>query len=395
MNTGREKMNRLLRFFGALLLTVGALAGSLCAPTDASAQETTTTVAASGVAGAPGAEATSGGASIRVSTKKIEPFVFVDENKKVTGFSVDLWQEIANKLDLETEWVVRDTVKQIVDDVSSGSSPVAIAGISMTPERESSIDFSHSYFDSGLQILARQSSAPNPVAVFLKTLTSKDIRYPLLLVFGFAILVAHIIWLVERGNNDDFPKSYFAGIWEGFWWASVNVMTGGDAEKKIGNGIARIVGLAWMVIGLMLVAYLGGSVASALTVSQLESNINGVGDLPGKRVVTTTGSVAANYLDQVGVRYTTVDSLGEETYKRLVNKELDAVVFDSPTLRFAANRYGKDKLAVVGPIFSPDKYGIALATNSPLREKVNGTLLELQKSGKIAELTTRWFGTEG
>jgi polar amino acid transport system substrate-binding protein len=388
MTKVRGQVNRLVRFTGAVLLMLGTVAASLSVSTEAAAQETPTTTPAT-----PTTDFQPG-QTIRVSTKKIEPFVFVDENKSVSGFSVDLWQEVANKLDLKTEWVVRDNVNQVIADVKSGSSPAAIAGISMTPEREAVIDFSHSYFDSGLQILARQSSSPNPLKVFFNTLTSKDIRYPLILVFGFAIVVAHVIWLVERGSNEDFPKAYLPGIWEGFWWASVNVMTGGDAEKKIGNGVARIVGLAWMVIGLMLVAYLSGSVASALTVSQLQSNINGVSDLPGKRVVTTTGSVAAQFLDQVGVTYTTVDSLGEETYRKLVNKELDAVVYDSPTIRFAANRYGKDKLAVVGQIFSPDKYGIALATNSPLREKINGTLLELQKSGKVAELTTKWFGAD-
>jgi polar amino acid transport system substrate-binding protein len=388
MRKARGQVNRLVRFVSAVLLLAGTVAGSLSVPTKAAAQAAATTTPAT-----PTTDIQSG-RTIRVSTKKIEPFVFVDDNKAVTGFSVDLWHAVADKLDVKTEWVVRDNVKQVIADVESGSSPAAIAGISMTPEREAVIDFSHSYFDSGLQILARQSSSPNPLKVFLKTLTSKDIRYPLILVFGFAIVVAHVIWLVERGSNEDFPKAYLPGIWEGFWWASVNVMTGGDAEKKIGNGVARIVGLAWMVIGLMLVAYLGGSVASALTVSQLQSNINGVSDLPGKRVVTTTGSVAAQFLDQVGVTYTTVDSLGEETYRKLINKELDAVVYDSPTLRFAANRYGKDKLAVVGQIFSPDKYGIALATNSPLREKINGTLLELQKSGKVAELTTKWFGSD-
>jgi polar amino acid transport system substrate-binding protein len=389
MSVVHTKAGRLLRLVGAISLMVGAVAGSLCAPTKVSAQEATTTTAAS-----PTPNGLQPGATIRVSTKKIEPFVFVDDNKTVSGFSVDLWQEIANKLDVKTEWVVRDNVKQVIADVESGFSPAAIAGISMTPEREKAIDFSHPYFDSGLQILARQSASPNPLKVFLKTLTSKDIRYPLMLVFGFAVVVAHVIWLVERGNNEDFPKAYFPGIWEGFWWASVNVMTGGDAEKKVGNGVARIVALAWMVIGLMLVAYLGGSVASALTVSQLQSNINGVGDLPGKRVVTTTGSVSAQYLDQMGVTYTSVGSLGEETYRKLINKEFDAIVYDSPTLRFAANRYGKDTLAVVGQIFAPDKYGIALATNSPIREKINGTLLELQKSGKVAELMAKWFGAE-
>jgi polar amino acid transport system substrate-binding protein len=371
---------RLLRVLAALALMIGAVVAPP-ASTAVSAQTTET---------APSAGSEN---KLRVSTKKIEPFVFVGEDDAVTGFSVDLWDEVATALNVKTEWVVRDTVKELIADVADESSQAAIAGISMTPEREAAIDFSHSYFDSGLQILVRQTSSPNPVKVFLKTLTSSDIRYPLLLVFGFAVLVAHIIWLVERGNNADFPKPYFAGIWEGFWWASVNVMTGGDAEKRVGTGIARIVALAWMVIGLMLVAYLGGSVASALTVSQLQSNIKGVSDLPGKRVVTTTGSVAAQYLTEFGVTHTTVDSFGEDTYQKLANKQLDALVYDSPTLRFAAKRYGNDQLAVVGSIFAPDKYGIALARNSPLREKINSTLLELQRNGKIDELTTKWFGT--
>jgi polar amino acid transport system substrate-binding protein len=391
---------RLLRIIGALALVVGAAVVPLASPAS-SAQSAKTTVPVNPPVAVPDtvpapntspAPSQNSRTKLRVSTKKIEPFVFVGEDKTVTGFSVDLWNELAKSLNVETEWVVRDTVKELIADVADESSEVAIAGISMTPEREAEIDFSHSYFDSGLQILVRQTSSPNPVKVFLKTLTSSDIRYPLLLVFGFAVLVAHVIWLVERGSNEDFPKPYFAGIWEGFWWASVNVMTGGDAEKKVGNGIARLVALAWMVIGLMLVAYLGGSVASALTVSQLQSNIKGVSDLPGKRVITTTGSVAAQYLDNFGVPYTSVDSLGEDTYQRVINKEIDAIVYDSPTLRFAANRYGKDQLAVVGSIFAPDKYGIALRSSSDIREQINGTLLELQKNGKIEEFTNKWFG---
>lgn len=393
-----EKVNltrksRTLHLLGTL--TIAGLA-ILVSPSTSSGQSVDSVAASTNAVEAPSPpnESPAEPRVLLVSTKKIEPFVFVDDKNQVAGYSIDLWDAVAKRLNVAYKWEVRKTVKEVLADVTEKRADLGIAGISMTPDREAVLDFSHPFFDSGLQILARKANGPNPLAVLWKTVRSRDLRYPFGLLFGFAIIIAHIMWLVERKNNPDFPKKYLPGVWEGFWWASVNVMTGGDAEKKVGRGVARLVALAWMTIGVLLVAYVTGAVASALTVSQLESDIQSVRDLQGRRVLTTTGSTAAEYLERIGIPVRTVPALEPQHYEQLLNNDIDAIVYDSPSLRYAANRYGRNRLAVVGQIFEADKYGIALPTGSPLREQINATLLQLQRDGTYADLATKWFGSE-
>ena len=80
------------------------------------------------------------------------PFVFTTGDTP-TGYSVDVWAEVAGRLGLAYEWVEYETVGEILDAVQSGAADVAIAGISMTRDREAVVDFTHPYFDAGLQIM--------------------------------------------------------------------------------------------------------------------------------------------------------------------------------------------------------------------------------------------------
>ena len=92
--------------------------------------------------------------TLRVATGQTAPFV-LDENGVLTGFSIDLWQEIARRLKREFVWVKfpsNSSVEQL-QAIVRGDADVAISAITMTPEREQSVDFSTSYFDSGLQIM--------------------------------------------------------------------------------------------------------------------------------------------------------------------------------------------------------------------------------------------------
>jgi polar amino acid transport system substrate-binding protein len=330
--------------------------------------------------------------TLRVSTKAIEPFVFVSESGDVRGLSVDVWYEIEQRLGVKTKWEVRSNVTQVIEDVTAKRADAAIAGISMTPEREASIDFSHAYFDSGLQILTRRQTSKSAPKVFWDTVTSKRVVQPMLWLLVAAVVVAHVMWLLQRRHNSDFPKKYLPGLWESFWWASVNVMSGGDGGKEVSRGLGRIVSFVWMILGVLLIAYVTGQFSSALTVGDLKSDISSVSDLFGKKVLTTTGSVGAQYLDDVGLNHTDVDAINDAAYQRLLSGQIDAIVYDSPTLRYAANKYS-GRLTISGPIFHPDKYGIALPTNSPLRERINSVLLELQEDGTMDELSIKWFGS--
>ena len=96
---------------------------------------------------------------LRVATRIIKPFVF-EENRALTGFSIELWQEISSQLNTKSEFVMKPTVKDLLEATRSKEVDLAIAAISITAEREIDWDFSQPMFDAGLQILhARAGNA--------------------------------------------------------------------------------------------------------------------------------------------------------------------------------------------------------------------------------------------
>ena len=72
--------------------------------------------------------------------------------------------------------------------------------------------------------------------------------------------------------------------------------------------------------------------------------------------------------------------------------EADAIVFDAPVLLFYSQNQGYGLVKVVGPIFQKENYGIALPTDSPLREPINAALLRLQSSGSYEKIYEKCFG---
>jgi ABC-type amino acid transport substrate-binding protein len=71
---------------------------------------------------------------------------------------------------------------------------------------------------------------------------------------------------------------------------------------------------------------------------------------------------------------------------------VDAIVYDSPVLRYFSISEGKGRTQVVGSIFKPEKYGIALEQGSDLRESMNEVLLEMYQDGTLDTIYGRWFG---
>lgn len=76
-----------------------------------------------------------------------QPFTFKDETGKLTGFDVELLQAIGEKQGFKIETLADDwaTVFKRLDD---DSRDIIASGVTITPERQQSMDFSDSYMDS-------------------------------------------------------------------------------------------------------------------------------------------------------------------------------------------------------------------------------------------------------
>ena len=332
------------------------------------------------------------GETIRVGTKPLEPFVFIDD-QPLRGFSIDYWNEVANRLGAETEWVVFEEVADVIDAAATNEVDAGIAGISITAEREKVVDFSQPYYNSGRQIATQTGSGTSTAQTMFNLVKSGTFLVPLLILIVLIFIVSHLVWWFERGYDDDFPEDYRTGIVEALWWSTVSVITGGEAVKDINRPWSRLVAVFWLLLGLFLLAFVTARATSVLTVAELESDITGISDLSGKNVSTVQETSTVEFLiDDAGIvarEFPNLDAALDE----LVRGETDAVVFDAPVISYALNsRYQNSGLRLIDPPIGRDPYGIAIPPDSPLLEAVNRAVIEIGRDGTLDALLLEWFG---
>jgi polar amino acid transport system substrate-binding protein len=332
------------------------------------------------------------GKTFKVATKVLSPFV-TEENGELSGFSIELWKNIAQELNIKSDFKKTDNIADLLNAVKLKQADVSIAAISVTAQREQDFDFSQPIFDSGLQILVRNQGSQSSIGRLLGSIFTPTLFQLLGLMLLIILIPAHIIWLVERNHNGGFLENsaYFPGIFKACWWAAGTLAT--QAEEMPKSAWGRFMAVIWMFISVVFIAYFTATVTTSLTVEQLQSNIKGPQDLVGKRVATIAGSTSAIYLKQQKIEATEVKQI-DEAYTALNNSDVDAVVFDAPILLYYAAHDGKGKVQVVGSVFRKESYAIAMPNGSPYRKPINNALLSLQEKGTYQEIYDKWFSNK-
>jgi polar amino acid transport system substrate-binding protein len=344
-------------------------------------------------ASSPAQEADHRPTTIRVGTRVLPPMVMQSQGR-LSGFSIDLWQAIAERLKARTEFKVAPDVPTLLGMVRSGQVDAGIAAISITSERRTLVDFSQPMMNAGLQILVRgKAGAPaNPLRGLLNQLFSKT--FVALLSFALLLILvpAHLVWLLERKHPSGmFPtQKYYPGILHALYWASSTLATQGNEMPR--QWLARIITILWMFTGVVFVAFYTAQLSATLTVEQIQESINGPADLKGKTVATTRGSTASRVLRELDAQVIETGRI-EEAYDALLQRRADAVVFDAPVLLYYAANGGRNKAHIVGTPFHKEDYGIAFQEQSALRKQVDRTLLALREDGTYQRLYDKWFST--
>jgi len=324
-------------------------------------------------------------APLKVGTLMRKPFAF-KRGEVWTGYSIDLLNQISADIEREVEIVESKSISDLLEQVASGDVDLAISNISITSDREAFLDFSHPIYSSGLQLAvptARRGSSMIPPGLF-----SRGLMRLLLMASAVLLLVAHGLWYFERGSEKDFRDSYIAGIWDAFWWAAVTVTTVGYGDSVPRSYGGRIVALLWMFSSLFLVTVFVAHATNVFSHQTCENDTWGVQSLENKTVVTVRDSTAERYLLKHGVNYRTFDK-PELMFSALESGDADMLVYDAPLVFHRAK--DSSSLRPTGPNIQSEDFGIAFPTNSPLRERINSSLLAMKELGVTEEIRQHWF----
>ncbi|MDO6485434.1 transporter substrate-binding domain-containing protein [Shimia thalassica] len=316
------------------------------------------------------------------------PFSILEDTGQ-SGFSIDLMREIATRLDVEINFTQADDFTMMLESVRSGQTDGAVANISITAARESEMDFSLPIFASGLQILL-----PEEESTFqqIGVLMTREILLLGLLALGLLFGGGMLMWVFERRHQPYFDRPAGDAMFPSFWWALNLVVNGGFEERMPMSRLGRVFAVLLVISSLFVVSVFVATITAAVTVDALQSNVQSISDLEHRRVATVEGSTSADFLGSLQVGYEAFDD-PQGMLKAFDEGSVDAVVFDGPILAYYANGAGAGKSRLIDRVYRPEDYGIALPSDSSLREPINRALLELLEDGTYDAILQKWFGS--
>lgn len=325
-----------------------------------------------------------------VGTKEAPPFAMKAPDGTWTGLSIDLWQQVAEKLGVKYRLVEEPSVQSLLDATKRGDYDLSVAAITITADRERNVDFTQPFYNTGLGIAVSVQS----VSVWYEitqTMTSLGFLQAVGALIGISLAVGALIWLFEHRHNEDFGGGAARGLGASIWWsaeAMTQASTGHRGPKTLGG---RTLAILWMVMSIITIAVFTASVTSALTTRQIRGLVNGAEDLPRVRVGAVTGSATTGFLDGERIRHRDFDKV-QDGFRALTSGSLDAFVYDKPLLSWTAEQQFPGSVQVLDTVFEPQNYGMAMPAGSRYRKAVDVAILEAIHDDAWKETLFRYLG---
>jgi len=326
---------------------------------------------------------------LQVATRNTPPFSYKDSEGQWAGLSIDLWEACAKEMNVEFQYT-ECSLDELLTKTSKREFDLGVAGISLTPERETRLDFTHAFLNSQLAIGSKQSKR-NPILAVVGSIFSIHFLQALLPLATLLLIVGTLLWYFEhKKNNEEFAKSPTQGIIDGFWFSAVTMTTVGYGDKSPKSLGGKTIALFWMFASVIIISGFTAGIASSLTAGYYQSRISSLADLQNKDIGCVSNSTAAQLLADTGIdsRYFKTPS---EAYLALTENKLDAVILDEPTLRFLSQSQQND-ISIIPIQSRPQQYGFVMPPGSALREKLNQSLLKTINSQEWKTIKQHYLG---
>ena len=306
------------------------------------------------------------------------------------GFTIELWETIAAAKGWKIEYVEAKTLTELIDMVSEGQAQVGVTDLFITSSRLEKIDFSQPYFESGLQVMVA-SNRGGGVGELFRGLYERGHLRIFAIAFSAMILATIVLTIFDRRLDPEFPRDWLSGMAESFYHVMSTSAAGSSSHKRLIPGpFGYLLAGTSLACGVIAIAYFTSSMTSVMTMNEIRGHIGGFQDLAGKKVGSIAGSTGEAYCRSAGLDTRTFDGL-QGAVAALTERRVDAIVYDSPILRYYNRQHPELRLNDVGSVFDPRQYGFALPFNSPIRTVIDEELLKLREDGYTNGLNRKYF----
>ncbi len=308
------------------------------------------------------------------------PFI-VKDGEHLEGINIWLWKQIANDLNLDYS-MVRMSFSQMLDSLESGSIDISINPLTITSERNRKMRFTDSFYASNSTIAVADISSFQKFVQFVKGFFNQNFLKGLMLLLLIILIFGLIGWYFERQENKAHFRTGYRGIWDGIWWSAVTLTTVGYGDKAPKTRMGKIAALVLMFGGLLFISGLTASIASSLTVTQLNNNPDGFNAFKERPVGSVNNSSAYQFLKEHFFKKVKPYDGVAFGLNGLKNGEIEAFMYDEPILKYRIQEDSTlNRLHILPIKFDVQFYAFALAKdNVELEQAISQRILEIMET---------------
>ena len=311
---------------------------------------------------------------IIVGIKNSPPFIIKNSHDSYSGLSIDLWEKIADSLNIRYKFNEYN-LSGLITALEQDKIDLCINPLTVTSQRVKEIDFTQPFYITNLAIATKRQSGNNFI-LFITNFFSIDFIEILLILFLVILIFGLLVWLFERKHNKDQFERSVKGIWSGIWWSAVTMTTVGYGDKSPKSVGGRIVALIWMFTAVITISSFTASITSSLTINKLSNKIKGPRDLKNFNVGSIKSSTSDIYLKNKGIEHLNFQKV-EDGLKAIIQNKIAAFVYDEPILRYIISESSLQKNIIILPSkFNTQYYSFSLPKESSLLDKINPLLLK-------------------
>lgn len=229
--------------------------------------------------------------SLKIDWWEIPPYIYKDKNGVVSGIFPSVLKRLVSECcdrdpsSTDPNADIAECVKLNFSETASNDSEVVKKNINLNGTVMSmpiygdmkDVKFqSHPFYpvveSPGVVFIVKKEDSSNAAQAVMEAVFQ---GWPvLLLTLIMAALSGIVVWALDTyWNPEEFPRSFFKGTWEGFWWAFVSMTTVGYGDRAPRSVLARTFAFIWVLIGLVIISIFTATVTTSLTAISLSNEI--------------------------------------------------------------------------------------------------------------------------